>query len=191
MPVREVKSFADALKAPEKVRRLYVTSARAPLPDFGLFPALEELTLHGSLEKVTRFPDVFRCTRLRTLTITGTGVAKIPPGLANLVRLEELILVGHHRLTALPDDIVELPRLKRLHIDSNRLARLPAKIGKLQALQELIAYSNAIAEVPASLYKLGRLRWLELQGNRIAKPPTRLMKMKLRHLMTDFEGVDR
>jgi Leucine-rich repeat (LRR) protein len=193
MAAREFTTFVDALKVPDKVRRLYVIvrSRATRLPDFRLFPALEELTLHGALAHVTRFPDIFECAQLRSLTLTSTGITKIPPGFARLARLEQLALVGHRKLTALPDDIVELPKLKILNIDSNRLKHLPADLGKLRSLQELRAYNNALRELPASLFQLKRLRWLELQCNQLVSPPTRLMKMKLTHLHTDFAEVCR
>jgi Leucine-rich repeat (LRR) protein len=131
--VREFTSFPDALKAPEKVRRLYVLvrSSRTLLPDFGLFPDLDELTIHGPMAHVTRFPQIFACAKLRSFTFTGSGVARIPRGFANLQRLEEVEIVGNPKLTALPDDIVALSKLRRLAIDSNALAKLPPDIGKL------------------------------------------------------------
>jgi Leucine-rich repeat (LRR) protein len=190
---REFKSFVEALKSPDQVRRLYVivSSRRTQLPDFRQFPALEELTLHGKLEHVTKFPEIFDCTRLRTLTITGTSISKIPSGFAKLQQLVELKLVGHPKLTSLPDDVVELRKLEYLAIDHNRLRRLPDGIGKLQRLDSLLAYNNAIRELPTSLYRMTKLRWLELQCNRLIKPPTKLLRMKLRHLMTDFDEVSR
>ena len=193
MGVREYTSFPDALKAPEKVRRIYVLvhSARTVLPDFRLFPNLEDLTIHGPMAHVTKFPQIFACTKLRSLTFTGSSVARIPPGFAKLQRLEEIALVGNRKLAALPDDIVELPRLRRLAIDSNALAKLPARIGRLGRLVELVAYNNRLRELPPSLSKLAKLRWLELQCNRLAKPPAALMKLRLRHLMTDFPSIDR
>jgi Leucine-rich repeat (LRR) protein len=191
--IREYTSFPDALKAPEKVRRIYVLvgSSRTRLPDFRLFPNLEELTLHGPMAHVTRFPQIFACTKLRSLTFTGSGVARIPPGFTNLQRLEEVAIVGNPKLTALPDDITALGKLRRLAIDSNALAKLPATIGKLGRLVELVAYNNRLRELPPSLYKLAKLRWLELQCNRLATPPVALMKLKLRHLQTDFAELDR
>ena len=194
MALKTFSTFAEALKSPERVRRLSViiASRRTELPDFRLFPALEELTLLGKLEHVTRFPTIFGCTEMRALTLTGTSITKIPPGLANLQRLETLVLVGNRRLTTLPDDLVELSELRHMRVDHNCLKRLPERIGRLRSLAELVAYDNAIRELPPSIYTMKKLRWLELQGNRLVGPPTQLMKMKgLRHLQTDFDEIRR
>lgn len=188
--VRVYRSLTDAKRAPGKVRRIYLLRAHGVMPDFAMFPNLEELTLFD-LRDTTSFPKVFECTKLRSLTITRSQIRRIPPGFARLTDLEALSLVGNRLLTTLPADLSELPRLRRLVVDHNQLTSLPASIGKLRALTELIAYNNAIAVLPTSLYKLDGLRWLELQCNKLRRKPSKLMTMRLRHLLTDFEDCCR
>lgn len=193
MAIRIVRKLADALARPDAVRRLELLAVRrgTKLPQFAMFSHLEELTIHARGSGLATFPRITGCVKLRALTFTSSEIKSVPADLGELARLETLILVGHRKLKKLPDEVTQLSKLRRLQIDSNGLIALPANIGDLSALETLIAYGNALTDVPASLAKLKRLRWLEVQMNRMTKPPAVLSKLAVRHLQTDFDGLDR
>lgn len=161
------------------------------LPDFAVFPSLEELTIHARDSGLSSFPRLVGCTNLRSLTFTSSDIAKVPSDLGDLARLETLVLVGHRKLRKLPGELGQLAKLRRLQIDNNGLRELPEQIGGLSILETLIAYGNALTDLPSSLGKLKRLRWLEVQMNLMKKPPSVLTKLEVRHLQTDFEELNR
>ena len=193
MPARIFTKLADAVAKPEAVRRIELLTPRrgTKLPDFAMFSNLEELTIHARGSGFATFPSIAGCTKLRSLTFTASEITKAPAVLGALAQLETLILVGHRKLKKLPDEITQLSKLRRLQIDSNGLTALPTRIGDMNALDTIIAYGNALTSVPESLVKLTRLRWLEVQMNVMKKPPTVLTKLKVPHLQTDFDGLNR
>jgi len=74
--------LSEAKKRPEKVRRLvvYLKSKRQQLPDFSMFPNLEDVSI-GARDHITEFPTtIFACTKLRELRFVGSRVTSIPPG---------------------------------------------------------------------------------------------------------------
>ena len=193
MAARIFTRLADALANPEAVRRIQLLTVRrgTKLPDFAMFPSLEELTVHARGSGLVTFPRIAGCTKLRSLTFTSSDTTKVPIDLGDLARLETLVLVGHRKLHKLPAELGRLAKLRRLQIDSNGLRDLPEQIGALSMLDTLIAYGNALTDLPASLAKLKRLRWLEVQMNLMKTPPRVLTKLKARHVQTDFDQLNR
>jgi Leucine-rich repeat (LRR) protein len=193
MAARVFTRLADALAKPEAARRIELLTLRrgTKLPDFAVFPNLEELAVHARGSSLAAFPRIAGCMKLRSLTFTASDITKVPPDVGDLARLETLVLVGHRKLRKLPDEVGRLTKLKELRIDNNGLRELPEQIGGLSMLDTLIAYGNALTYLPSSLAKLRRLRWLEVQMNLMKKPPSVLVKLKLRHLQTDFDELNR
>lgn len=193
MAARIFARLADALAKPEVVRRIELLTLRrgTTLPDFALFPKLEELTIHARGSGLVTFPRIAGCTKLRALTFTSSEITKAPGDLGDLARLETLVLVGHRKLRKLPVELGQLAKLRRLQIDSNGLRELPEQIGSLSLLHTLIAYGNALTDLPSSLAKLKRLRWFEVQMNLMKKPPGVLAKLNVRHLQSDFNALNR
>ena len=193
MADRIFTKLADALAKPEAVRRFEILTLRrgTKLPDFAVFPRLEELTIHARGSGLGAFPRVAGCTKLRAFTFTASEITNVPVELGDLGKLETLVLVGHRKLRKLPDDVCRLAKLRRLQIDNNRLCELPENIGDMTMLDTLIAYGNPLTDLPASLAKLKRLRWLEVQMSFMKKPPRVLSKLELRHLQSDFDELNR
>lgn len=182
----------EALRAPEKVKRLVLIleSEREALPDFSLFPNLEELNINGKAEHITKFPpSVFTCTKLKLFTMCLTSVETIPKGLGALEDLTEVTLVENN-LTELPSDITKLTKLTRLNCAFNRLERLPKNIGQLEQLEVLIANNNAITSLPAGLFRLEKLWKLEIQQNKLKKKPKKLLDLpSIKILRCDFNDM--
>lgn len=193
MATRIFTRLADALAKPVAVRRIELLTLRrgTKLPDFVVFPNLEELTIHARGSGLATFPRIAGCAKLRSLTFTSSDVTKAPAALGDLASLETLVLVGHRKLRKLPGELGKLAKLRRLQIDSNGLRELPDPIGALSMLDTLVAYGNALTDLPSSLARLKRLRWLEVQANLMKEPPSVLSKLKVRHLQSDFEALNR
>lgn len=189
---RRYGSFADALKRPDRVRRLWVhiTSRRTRLPDLRQFANLEELWLRGNTSHVDVFPEsALECPGLVLLGLQGSSVRLIPPGIRNLTKLEALHLSGN-KLTKLPSDIVKLPQLRLLDVAINQIETLPRRLGDLGNLETLMAYNNRLKALPSSTFELSKLRRIELQNNQLRRPPVKLLEMKsLQYVQTDFEKV--
>jgi Leucine-rich repeat (LRR) protein len=58
-------------------------------------------------------------------------------------------------------------------------------------LAMLVAYGNPLTDLPASLAKLKRLNWLEVQMSLMKTTPRVLSKLRVRHLQTDYDGLNR
>jgi Leucine-rich repeat (LRR) protein len=69
----------------------------------------------------------------------------------------------NNRLTALPDEIGMLKRLRKLDLQGNQLASLPETLSGLRSLAELNLRNNALEALPNSISALRRLRFLDLR----------------------------
>lgn len=193
MPARIFTKLSDALAKPEIVRRLAVNTMRrgTKLPDFAAFPNLEELSIDARGSGLAAFPRIAGCAKLRSLTFTSSEITAMPAEVGLLAKLHTLVLVGHRKLTKLPDEVTKLAKVRELRIDNNGLRELPKNIGDMTMLDTIVAYGNPLTDLPASLAKLKRLRWLEVQMSLMKKPPRVLSKLKARHLVTDFDDLNR
>ncbi|MDA8452717.1 leucine-rich repeat-containing serine/threonine-protein kinase [Acidovorax sp. NCPPB 3859] len=115
--------------------------------------------------------------RLRAGDLAGARVLRIAAGLEHFPRevfdladtLEVLDLSGN-RLSALPDDLHRLHRLKVFFASFNRFTELPAALGDCPQLEMVGFKANHIAHVPARALP-ERLRWLILTDNAITELP--------------------
>ncbi|MGK6305597.1 leucine-rich repeat-containing protein kinase family protein [Variovorax sp. DT-64] len=112
------------------------------------------------------------------------GLTEFPPEIFALAdTLEELELSGN-ALSALPEDLGRLHRLRVLFCSNNRFTELPAALGRCSSLDMVGFKANRIRTVPAEALPPA-LRWLILTDNEIdALPPaiggcTRLQKLML------------
>ncbi len=83
--------------------------------------------------------------------------------------LEVLDLSGNN-LSALPDSITELKKLKVIFFQKNKFTEFPKILAKLPALEMIGFKSNAIRTVPEDAFPLS-LKWLILTNNKIQKLP--------------------
>ncbi len=118
--------------------------------------------------------------RLRRGELAGARTLRIAADLEHFPRevfdladtLEVLDLSGNH-LSALPDDLHRLHRLKVFFASSNRFTELPAALGACPQLEMVGFKANRIAHVPAQALP-ERLRWLILTDNAVAELPDAL-----------------
>ncbi|UCV26856.1 leucine-rich repeat-containing protein kinase family protein [Ferribacterium limneticum] len=127
---------------------------------------------------------------LRTGKLAGSRRIKLACGLSEFPReifaladtLEILDLSGND-LSALPDDLPQLHKLRILFCSDNRFTELSAVIGQCAQLEMVGFKANQIRQVPAAALP-PRLRWLILTDNRIAELPPEIGScLRLQKLM--------
>jgi internalin A len=95
-------------------------------------------------------------------------------------------------LTALPDEVFDLPDLTELILYDNRLSALPARIGELKTLQKLVLQGNRLRQIPPEIGELTDLRMLALGDNRLTALPAELWRLEQLHelLLSDNDLTD-
>jgi class 3 adenylate cyclase/CHASE2 domain-containing sensor protein len=72
-------------------------------------------------------------------------------------------------LTALPSEIGQCVRLRKLFLQDNTLTSLPAEIAQCKNLQKINLAGNAFSSFPVALTKLPSLTWLSLADNDLSR----------------------
>ncbi len=109
------------------------------------------------------------CTRLNL----SCGLQEFPREIFDLADTLEILDLSGNELSALPDDLPRLHRLRILFCSSNRFTELPAVLGQCSQLRTVGFKSNQISHVPAAALP-PRLRWLILTDNHIEELPAEL-----------------
>lgn len=99
-------------------------------------------------------------------TLSGT----IPPQIANLVNLEQLIITNAEITGGIPPEIGQLPNLKFLYLEDNQLTgSIPAEFGDLPNLEQAVISSNHLTgEIPATITNMPKLQALYLNDNQLS-----------------------
>ena len=108
----------------------------------------------------------------RELRLPG-GLTEFPPEIFGLADTLEVLDLGDGRLTALPDDMGRLGRLRVLFCSNNRFERLPPSLGDCVSLSQLGFRGTGLREVPGEALPPA-LRWLTLTDNCIEHLPDAL-----------------
>jgi len=112
------------------------------------------------------------------------GLTEFPRELFDLSDSLETLNLSGNALSALPDDLGRLHRLRVLFCSDNRFTELPASIGQCRELDIVGFKANRIRSVPAEALPPS-LRWLILTDNQIEELPdtlgqcTRMQKLML------------
>jgi Leucine-rich repeat (LRR) protein len=102
---------------------------------------------------------------LEYLLLDSCGLTALPEGIGALTRLRVLYLGNNEELTALPAGLCALVGLEELHLDACGLTALPEGIGGLARLNKLDLNTNQrLAALPAGLGRLPNLEALYLDG---------------------------
>lgn len=112
------------------------------------------------------------------------GLTGFPPEIFSLADTLEILDLSGNRLSALPDELPRLHRLRILFCSDNPFEVLPPVLGRCPQLEMVGFKANRIHGVPGEALP-PRLRWLILTDNRLTTLPpeigrcTRLQKLML------------
>jgi len=101
------------------------------------------------------------------------GLTEFPQEIFGLADTLEILDIGGGALTALPDDLGRLHKLRVLFCSGNRFERLPPSLGDCASLSQVGFRATGLREVPGEALP-PTLRWLILTDNRIDSLPDEL-----------------
>lgn len=170
------REFARAVKAAQTLLCLdfhwkRLTLAEFPPAFFTTLGKLRELRLSG--HKLEAIPASFSSlVELRVLQLRKNGIQNIDDAVFSLPNgrqsyLEEMDL-EYNQLSALPNSVGNLRRLRVLRVANNQLTDLPEEISCLSgSLKELYVAHNRLTEAPRALRSLAALEHLDVSYNLI------------------------
>ncbi|KVA11402.1 protein kinase [Burkholderia latens] len=123
---------------------------------------------------LTEFPrEIFDLAdTLEVLDLSGNALSALPDDLARLRRLRILFASGN-RFTELPEVLGTCAQLDMIGFKANRIRAVPR--GSLpRALRWLILTDNEIGELPGQIGECSRLQKLMLAGNRLRALPAEM-----------------
>ena len=100
-------------------------------------------------------------------------LSALPKDVVNLKKLKTLHL-QNNQLTELPICVCHLVSLETLNIECNIIERIPIDVCQMSGLQELYAKSNCLENLPNSIAQLSNLEGLYLTDNRLKSIPNQL-----------------
>lgn len=112
--------------------------------------------------------------------LTNRGLTALPEQIFTLQKLRRLTLDG---LSVLPDRVGELTTLEELHLSKTQLTALPTTIGRLTQLRVLHLYGYHLQSLPDQLGDLVGLQTLELSYLSIPLPDA----VEGLHALTDLD----
>jgi hypothetical protein len=193
-------NLEQALRAPEKVRRLAIQSGDLEMrhlpPGLGRLVNLKALEL-ACLEKLEDLPEEIGALReLEELVIdNGNGCSmnvSLPRSIGRLSKLRVLRLYGaldgrdlgdeqparKAQNRPLPDTLKDLQGLEELDLGRNGIGAVPPQVASLRGLKKLSLDYNDIREIPAFVGDLPNLQELSVNANGGVSLPQTLAKLK-------------
>ncbi|MFT5534885.1 MAG: hypothetical protein ACI8WM_001114 [Burkholderiaceae bacterium] len=118
--------------------------------------------------------------QLRNGTLVGAtrltlrcGLTTFPDEIFDLADSLEILDLSGNALSALPEDLPRLRKLRILFCSDNQFTELPSMLGQCRQLSMIGFKANQIGKVPASALPVS-LRWLILTDNQITDLPTEI-----------------
>lgn len=106
------------------------------------------------------------------------GLQSFPDEIFTLAETLEILDLSGNQLSALPDDLPRLQRLRIIFCSDNQFTRLPEVLGQCSQLSMIGFKANQIETVPAAALP-PQLRWLILTDNRVSELPPELGRCSL------------
>jgi hypothetical protein len=116
-------------------------------------------------------PEIATLSNLRELVLSNNHLSSLAPEIFQLSKLQALILTNNH-LTQLAPEIGNLSQLTVLALPHNQLSSLPAEIGNLHNLQSLYLYHNDLTNLPPEIGHLDNLQLVNLSYNQLTELPS-------------------
>lgn len=121
--------------------------------NIGELTQLEDFVLLDS--RISYIPQSFNnLTNLKHLNLVGDGKSEFPKDIKKLTQLESIFLAD---FGSIPNEIFELPNLKRLILYRCNIKVIPRSIKNLVHLEELNLQENPIKQVPEEIFELPSL----------------------------------
>jgi len=130
---------------------------------------LSDFTL-GQLDRI-----IGKMDHLEELILINNQLRELPDELSNLIKLFKLHLQYNH-FFQIPDCVYSLEQLKMLDLRNNRITKISNKIGRLINLEKLYLNDNFLTDLPEEILSLDKLRILSLVNNQLPIPPEILNK---------------
>lgn len=122
---------------------------------------------------------------LKWLSLDDCYLNAVPVGISQFNNLEVLVLghIGGHfdrgnEIAALPNEILQLTKLKKLYLDANLFKTMPSLVLSLRSLEILSIANNSLKTVPTEIEQLTRLEVLDLASNRLTTLPSSIQNLK-------------
>ncbi|NOY05015.1 MAG: leucine-rich repeat domain-containing protein [Chlorobi bacterium] len=165
-------------------------------------PSNQSPNYFTSLKEAFKHPE-----RVHILSLSGQGLAELPPEIKVLKNMYQLHLTDN-RLRTFPSEIGELSKLGFLAagdniIDSlppalakcpifwldlrnNRLRHLPEELGQIKTLEWVNLENNQLSSIPATVTDMPKLHTLKLKGNPITNDELEKIKKQLPGTKIEF-----
>lgn len=101
--------------------------------------------------------------------MSNEGLIKLPESLFLQTGIEELDISSNRLTGALPGEIKNLQKLRKLNASNNQFTGIPAEIGQITSLEVLDFSNNNITGLPLELGNLQNLKILNLTGNNVSE----------------------
>ena len=119
----------------------------------------------NTLEQL-RAGELLGCRRLKL----ACGLSAFPPEIFELADTLEILDLSGNALSALPDDLPRLGKLRIIFCSDNQFTELPEVLGRCARLEMIGFKANRIAKVSGAALPTA-LRWLILTDNRVRELP--------------------
>lgn len=113
-------------------------------------------------------PQTSQETHESIVIMSSEGLTELPMSLFSQRDIEELDISSNRLTGALPGEIRNLQKLRKLNASNNQLTGIPAEIGQITTLEVLDFSNNAITGLPLELGNLRNLKILNLTGNNVS-----------------------
>ena len=120
-----------------------------------IFPSTVE-TLILSENLLERLPDISGLRELKVLLANDNALSSLPAGMAGLPMWK--IELNGNQFREIPAVVVELPKLKILHMKRNQITGVPEFVQTMSSLGELCLQGNGIVNV-CLLPHISYFRW--------------------------------
>lgn len=115
-------------------------------------------------------------SEIRLLNFSHCNLEGLPPGIDEMVNLEELDLSGNRLFNV--DEIWHLKTLKKVFLFANKIAYISPDVKKLHLLEELNLGSNDLSIIPEEIGLLQKLKLLSLSANNFKTIPASIGTIK-------------
>lgn len=121
-------------------------------------------------------PGIAGLLRLQNLNLDGNKFVEIPAVVWQLTQLRHLVMC-HNELRAVPDEIAQLANLRHFDLSGNPLAHLSPEIEKLTRLEQLYLLNTIPMTFPDVVGRMESLRVLSVSSNRYGVFPDAIAKL--------------